>query len=66
MSGNRVSVCGKGDGSKFDVAWAWEGKGRDPYRGNDATKDKTETMYVGIMVGVVLHGRWGGVVRDNL
>ena len=38
--------------------------GRSPYRGNDATEDKTETMYVGIAVGIVLHRGRGGVVRD--
>ena len=43
-----------------------EGKRRGTYRGNDATEDKTKAIYVGIAVGVVLHSRWGGVVRDVL
>jgi hypothetical protein len=62
-----VSACGKGNVSRVGhVAYEWEGKGRGPYRGKDATKGKTETMYVGIAVGVVLHRGWGGVVGDVL
>lgn len=38
--------------------WRWT------FRGNDATEDKTETMYVGIAVGVMLHRGCGRVVRD--
>jgi len=37
---------------------------RGSYRGYNATEDKTETMYVGIEVGIVLHRGWGGVVGD--
>jgi len=33
-------------------------------RGKDATEDKTETMYVGIAMSVVLHRGLGGVVGD--
>jgi hypothetical protein len=35
---------------------------RGTFRGKDATKGKTETVYVGIAVGVLLHRGWGGVV----
>ena len=46
------------------MAQEWEGKGRSPYRGEDGTEGKTETMYVGIAVGIVLHRGWRGVVGD--
>jgi hypothetical protein len=44
--------------------WRKSGRGKEPYRGKDATKGKTETMYVGIAMGVVLHRGLGGVVGD--
>ena len=47
-----IWTCGVGVG----------GKRRGPYRGKDATEGKTETMYVSIAVGVVLHRGRGGVV----
>jgi hypothetical protein len=60
-----VSACGNGDGSRFGhVAQEWGRKKRGPYRGKDTTEGKTETMYVGIAVGIVLHRGRGGVVRD--
>lgn len=60
-----ASTCGKGDGLRIGhVAYEWEVKRGDPYRGKDATEGKAETMYVGIAVGIVLHRGWGGVVRD--
>ena len=40
------------------------GKGRGSYRGKNATEGKTETMNVGIAVGVVFHRGLGGVVGD--
>ena len=39
-------------------------KGRGSYRGKNATESKTETMYVSIAVGVVLHRGLRGVVGD--
>jgi hypothetical protein len=54
---------GRGRGQDLDM---WRRSGRekkgDPYRGKDATEDKTETMYVGIAVSIVLHRGLGGVV----
>ena len=56
---------GRGTGQELDM-WRRSGRGKEkgPYRGDYATEDKTETMYVGIAVGIVLHRGRGGVVRD--
>jgi len=46
-----ASACGKGD-----ELWHKNGKKeKGPHRSEDATEGKTETVYVGIAVGVVIH-----------
>jgi len=53
------------EGGKVKILKCGAGVGRKqkgPYRSEDATKGKTETVYVGIAVGVMLHRGWGGVV----
>jgi len=51
--------CRSGDWVRTRVrGWRWT------FRGDYATEDKTETMYVGIAVGIVLHGGCGGLVGD--
>lgn len=55
-----VSACRKENGSRIGHVASRKGS----YRGYDATEDKTETMYVGIAVSVVLHRGLGGVFGD--